>query len=78
MFRYGLSAAFSTLHLKKNFRIDYLQDIEIITRDYSGSLKNILKSFASHRVNLSSIETRKLNRHYRYLASLILGAKMSS
>jgi phenylalanine-4-hydroxylase len=56
------AARFSTVYTKKNFGIDYLQDVEIITRDYYGSLRNILKSFSNHKVNLSDIETLKLNR----------------
>ncbi|KAM3143449.1 hypothetical protein pb186bvf_004510 [Paramecium bursaria] len=58
-------------HLKQNFKIDYLQgneqiiyltDIEIITRDYPGSMKSILKSFYEHKTNLSNIETKLLNQ----------------
>ncbi|CAD8057325.1 unnamed protein product [Paramecium sonneborni] len=53
---------FSTVHPKRNFNIEYLQDVEIITRDYYGSLRNILKSFSNHKINLYDIETLKLNR----------------
>ena len=41
--------------------IFYLTDIEIITRDYPGSMKSILKSFYEHKTNLSNIETKLLN-----------------
>lgn len=75
MLRYLTKQAFSSLPTKKNFTIDYLQgidklfsiDIELITRDYKGSLKSILKTFTEHKINLSCLETRKLNNTSKYL-----------
>lgn len=66
---------FSTVHPKRNFNIEYLQDVEIITRDYYGSLRNILKSFSNHKINLYDIETLKLNRTIKYSIIFIIEDK---
>lgn len=54
-------------YLKKNFTYDNLKDVEIITRDYWGSLRNILKSFSEHKINLTDIEALKLSKTHKYL-----------
>ncbi|CAK82056.1 unnamed protein product (macronuclear) [Paramecium tetraurelia] len=53
---------FSSLYPKRNFHIDYLKDIQIITNDYCQSLKHIYESFSTHKIKLSDIQTMKLNR----------------
>ncbi|CAD8119160.1 unnamed protein product [Paramecium primaurelia] len=52
-------------YIKKNFSYENLQDVEIITRDYWGSLRNILKSFSNHKINLTDIEPLKLSRTHK-------------
>ncbi|CAD8116452.1 unnamed protein product [Paramecium sonneborni] len=52
-------------YMKKNFSYENLQDVEIITRDYWGSLRNILKSFSNHKINLTDIEALKLSRTHK-------------
>ncbi|CAD8049191.1 unnamed protein product [Paramecium primaurelia] len=53
---------FSSLYPKRNFHIDYLQDIQIISNDYYSSLKHIYESFSTHKIKISDIQTMKLNR----------------
>lgn len=58
-------------YLKKNFTYDNLKDVEIITRDYWGSLRNILKSFSEHKINLTDIEALKLSKTHKYFYIII-------
>ncbi|KAL4438084.1 hypothetical protein ABPG74_016863 [Tetrahymena malaccensis] len=47
---------------RKHFENDRVEELFIITKDYVGSLSNVLEVFKSHRINLTYIEPKLLNK----------------